>query len=451
MEDLTKLDNFYFVGVTGVGMAALAQVFQTMGKTVSGWDVANEFVTKQILADHLIRVDVSPLDQAGLPQEIEVVIHTGAHQGGQNPLVKEAQKKGLPTLTHAQALALLFNQKQGVAVCGVGGKSTTGAMLAFVGEKLNQTPSYQVGVGKIVGLAHTGFWSDGSMFFVSEADEYAQNPLEARQGAKPIPRFAYLKPFITIATNLKFDHPDVYRDFDQTQATFFKFFTQIKPDGYLIYNQNDRHLTKLTDKLQQARPDITLIPYGIDDRVKLALPGKHFRQNATATLIAGELMGFETQAVIDALKRFRSTGRRLELKSKTDRFIGFDDYAHHPHEIKATLTALRHAYPAYNLIVAFQPHTFSRTRALLDEFARALTSADEVLLLPIFASAREKQGKISSQDLIDKIKELAPDKPAKLVSATELAGIITDLKKQTEAKTLLVTLGAGDIYRAWGE
>ncbi len=449
--DLTKLDNFYFVGITGVGMIALAQVLKTMGKDVSGWDVANEFVTAPMLAKQQIPVDISQPNKAKLPTSTQAVIYTGAHQGSLNPLVQKAKAKNLPTLTHAQALGELFNQKQGVAVCGVGGKSTTSAMLAFISHKLDKPQSYQVGVGEIIGLDHTGFWSKTGKFFISEADEYAQNPEEVKQGHKPTPRFSYLKPFITIATNLKFDHPDVYQDFSQTQAVFYKFFTQIKPDGYLIYNQNDLYLTQLVEKLKTEREDVTLIPYGVDDRIQLDLPGKHFRQNATAALIAAELMGFEAQAIIEILKQFRSTGRRLELKIKTNSFIGFDDYAHHPHEIEATLSALRQAYPAYKLTAAFQPHTFSRTEALIDEFAQSLTKADEVILLPIFASAREKQGKISSQDLVDKIKDLDPDKPVKLKNANELADIITNPKKQTGRKTLLVTLGAGDIYKVWGE
>ncbi len=449
MTNLKNLTNLYFVGITGVGMTALAQVFKTMGKNVSGWDVANDFVTAEMLKKHQIKVDVSLIKDAKLPANIDAVIYTGAHQGNNNPLVLEAKKRDLPTLTHAEALGLVFNQKLGVAVCGVGGKSTTSAMLAFVTWQLQKPQSFQVGVGKISDLDYTGYWSDSGRFFITEADEYAEDPNQVKSGDKLVPRFSYLKPFITIATNLKFDHPDVYKDFNQTQAIFYQFFTQIRPDGYLIYNQNDRFLTQLADKLQTKRDDITLIPYSVDDRIKLDLPGKHFRQNATATLIAAELMGYETQKVIKVLKQFHSTGRRMELKIKTANFIGFDDYAHHPHEIKATLSALRQAYPAYQLIVAFQPHTFSRTEALVNEFAQSLTKANEVILLPIFASAREKQGKISSQDLVDKIKKLDLSKPTKLVNTNELTGIINELKKQADQKTLLVTLGAGDIYKAW--
>ena len=447
--NLTNLKNLYLVGITGVGMTALAQVFKTMGKTVSGWDVANNFVTAEMLKKHQIKVDVSLVKDAKLPANIDAVIYTGAHLGSNNPLVLEAKKRGLPTLTHAQALGEVFNQKLGVAVCGVGGKSTTSAMLAFITHKLKRPQSFHVGVGKINGLDYTGYWSDSSRFFISEADEYAEDPNQVKSGAKLVPRFSYLKPFITIATNLKFDHPDVYKDESQTQAVFYQFFTQIKPDGYLIYNESDQSLSQLVDKLKTERDDITFIPYGVDSRIELNLPGKHFRKNATAALIAAELAGYETQEVIKVLKQFRSTGRRLELKAKTTNFIGFDDYAHHPHEIEATLTALRQAYPAYKLTAAFQPHTFSRTEALINEFAQSLTKADEVILLPIFASAREKQGKISSQDLVDKIKELDLDKPIKLLNTNELTTIIDKLKKQADQKTLLVTLGAGDIYKAW--
>ena len=447
--DLTKLNNFYFIGITGVGMTALAQVLKTMGKDVSGWDVANEFITAPMLAKHQIPVDVSPPNKAKLPTSTQAVIYTGAHQGAENPLVKKAHQQGLPRLTHAQALGAVFNLKQGVAVCGVGGKSTTSAMLAFITHKLGKPQAFQVGVGKINGLDYTGYWSDEARFFIAEADEYAQNPQAVKKGQKPIARFSYLKPNITIVTNLKFDHPDVYQDFNQTKTTFLEFFKQIKPDGYLIYNQHDQQLAHLAQELILERPDITLIPYAIDNRIKLNLPGKHFRQNATAALIAAELMGFETQAVIHVLGQFQSTGRRLEPKIKTQNFLGFDDYAHHPHEIKATLAALKQAYPQYYLLAAFQPHTFSRTKALLDEFAQALTLADEVILLPIFASAREKQGQVNSQDLLEKLHQLKPNKPTKLLSINDLAKLIKQLKSNSGKKTLLVTLGAGTIYQAW--
>ncbi len=446
---LKKFNRFYFVGVTGVGMAALAQVLKTMGKQVSGWDVANCFVTQAILAKQKIPVTVSASDQAELPDETEVVIYTGAHNGKQNRLVQEAIKRQLPIYTHAQALAELFNSKKGVAVCGVGGKSTTSAMLAFLTWKLKQKAAFQVGVGEIIGLNYTGFWSDEAEFFISEADEYAQNPLAVKQKReKLIPRFHYLRPYVTIVTNLQFDHPDVYHDFNQTQAVFYQFFQQIKPQGYLIYNQFDPQLVKLTDQLKQIRPDIQLIGFGRGETISLSLPGAHFRRDAAAAVAASEIIGLPRAKVLKTLKQFRSTGRRFEQKIKAKNFIGYDDYAHHPSEIKATISALRQTYPHHQLTIAFQPHTFSRTQALLNEFAQSLLAADRIVLLPIFTSAREKKGQVKIEDLAQKINQLAKDKPVEVMTINQLSDRIGSMQK-SHTPQVLATLGAGDIYQAW--
>ena len=217
--------SFYLVGIKGVAMTALAQCLLDAGKVVKGCDVAEDFVTEKILSKLQIQIDAG-FDHE-LPSNTDCVVFTAAHNGSSNAMVTKAQHLEIQTFTHAQALAELFNQKQGIAVAGVGGKSTTSAMIAWILEKTGQNPSFAIGVGNIPGLNKTGQWLSDSKVFVVEADEYATDPAAMATGSELVPRFAFYKPEITVCTNLKYDHPDVYRNFVHTQQVFADFFCQL--------------------------------------------------------------------------------------------------------------------------------------------------------------------------------------------------------------------------------
>lgn len=450
-------------------MTAIAQCLLDAGKKVQGSDVAEEFVTAQMLSQRHVHIDTS--FETSIPEDCDVVIYTAAHQGVDNPQVVAAQKRGLPVFSHAEALGELFNQKDGLAVCGVGGKSTTSAMITWILEKVGYDPSFAVGVGNIPGLDKTGKWVSGTQHFVAEADEYAVNPGGIAKGETLIPRFAYLKPQVTVCTNLQFDHPDVYRDFAHTQEVYQTFFQQLKPNGKLVINSDDAVLVELAAKLKLARPDVQVVSFGkvgdptcrlADYRsaegvttsqfvvnrqtyvLNLVIPGTFNVFNALAAIMACQTVGVPIEKACAALSEFRSTMRRVEFIGQKRGVKFYDDYAHHPHEVKQVIHAFREWFPKTQLVIAFQSHTYSRTKALFSEFVTAFDEASEVVMLDIFPSAREAfDASVTSHMLCQAIHEKYPTIPTHTFAAqTELALHLQKLK----AGSVCLTIGAGDIY-----
>lgn len=447
-------------------MTALAQCLLDAGKQVRGWDVAEDFVTAPILAERGLAAEIVTPDSFA---SVDCLIYTAAHQGPANPIVQQAQAAGVPCYSHAQALGSLFDQKQGIAVCGVGGKSTTSAMITWILEQTGHQPSFAIGVGNIPGLEKTGQWVADSAWFVAEADEYAVDPAAPARGEQITPRFSYMHPEVAVCTNLKYDHPDVYPSFEATLAAYSAFFQQLKPSGHLLFSNTDRELVasslavpeaatveyfgesetsdgRITDFWAEAgRTGATFSYRGQTVPLELLLPGKYNLFNAAAALMATATVGVELSAAAKALQTFRSTKRRAELVGEKNGITFYDDYAHHPDEIKHVIGAFRQWYPESQLVVAFQSHTFSRTKALFDEFVTAFDQADQVVMIDIFASAREAfDATVTSDMLCAAINQRAgTDKATNLQALASLAEYLAQLP----AGSICLTLGAGDIYQ----
>lgn len=463
---ILNYQNFYLVGIKGVAMTSMVQLLVDAQKKVSGCDVTEEFVTQKILDRLAIKIDSG--FEHNIPPNIECVIFTAAHNGKFNTIVKQAVEKNIPTFSHAQAQADLFNQKKGIAVCGVGGKSTVSAMISWIFEKTNHNPSFAVGVGNIPGLEKTAQWSNSSEYFIVEADEYVTDPSAPKRDEEITPRFSFLKPNITVCTNLKFDHPDVYKDFEHTKEIFFRFFSQIDKDGCLIINHDDLvHKPTTSAKRtitfgknveadfsyifkpdeQQAGTTVATIYYENNSyNLELKVPGEYNVQNALAAISACVTAGIPIKDCVQTLSSFNSTQRRFENCGTKNGVTYYDDYAHHPNEIKSAIAALNTWYKDDNKIIIFQPHTYSRTKQLLHEFVHSFKMAGEVYLLDIFASAREGfDDSISSDDIVNGIKQNFPEiKVENLHSIEKLAEF---LKSSVEEGTVVLTLGAGDIYK----
>lgn len=446
--------NFYLVGIKGVAMTAMACCLHDLNKTVSGSDVPIDFPTKNTLAHLNIKID-SNFDNE-LLSTIQVVIYSGANGGSLNPQVVAAKKQGLKIYSHAQALGFLFNPKKGVAVCGVGGKSTISGMLAFLTYHLKKQ-SYSIGVGEIIGLKQTGLSSPTGDYFIAEADEYLEDPATHVVGQPITPRFSYLNPYITICTSLRFDHPDAYRDFAHTQAVYLAFFQQIKPSGIFIYNGDDENLLALAHKLQTLRPDLALISYGEkthnnyllnQPHIPLNLPGKFNQLNALAAYICGEKMKLSPTEMLKTFSLYRSVKRRFEYYGQYQGVECWDDYAHHPAEVAAAIEALQQWYPQRRLVIAFQSHTFSRTKKLFNQFVEAFGKCQESVMIDIFPSAREKwDDSINSTMLCQAIQKKYPH------LITQNLHTLANLKKYLSTKMksgdIFLTLGAGDIYQVY--
>lgn len=457
------LKSWYFVGIKGVGMTSLAVLLKQAGKIVSGADVAQEFVTDTLLHESSITVDT--FDQAAIPEGVDIVVYSGAHQGKNNPLVQLAEKSGLLCVNLAQAVGLLSRLAETIVVCGVGGKSSTSAVLSWMLEKGGLHPSFSVGVGNVPNFGTSGRWNQESSLFVVEGDEYVADPKQDLT-----PRFLYLQPKHVICTSLNYDHPDVYADFSATRQAFATLFQKIPASGTLVYNADNSDLIELIGSLslsckvisvgKNTAANVQLSDFAVQDGVgvvslyfsasnlsfdlRCAVPGFHNLLNASYAAVLAQSLGVSIPDLQGASASFSSTLRRFEYKGMTPRGVRcFDDYAHHPREVAAIGEALQKWFPNDRRVIAFQPHTYSRTKALFSEFVEALVGTQsEVVLLPIFASAREAfDPSITSEMLAQALS----DHQVNVKFLPDQAALIQYTQSLSE-NTVFITMGAGDIY-----
>ena len=456
---LNQAKNIFLVGIKGVAMANLASILQKMGKSVLGSDVSEEFITEELLKKNSISVQRGFIS-SDLPENTDLVIYSSGHQGQENPQVLEAKKRAIKTITQAEFLGELAKQfRTTIAVCGCHGKTTASSLLAYALKKLGAKPSYMVGSSQFNNLPGGDY--EGNDYFVVEADEYGVNP-----PYDLTPKFHFLDPDYILCTNIDFDHPDVYKDLTHTQEVFLKFFYKRKlilcaDDGPTIQTVNslDRKQYTTYGYLHHADAEIShvkTIAQGSSFKLTIGghlrgvleagftikLSGEKNISNTAGVVLTLLQLGFSTEKIRDAIKDFSGAKRRFELISVIGETYLFDDYAHHPKEISATIKAARVRFPKRKIVVIFQPHTYSRTQAFIPDFASSLGLADKTYILPIFPSAREnvKSFKVSSSD----IARLNPDKIVYVDSRRELLKHLTSYIKQSE---VIFTMGAGDVYK----
>jgi len=414
---LKKAQKVFIVGIKGVAMANLAIILKKMGKNVSGCDEATEYITDSELKVNYIRFFIG-FDPKNLPVDTDLVIYSAAHAGPDNPIVIEAKKRGVQVNHQAEVLAeLIKNFKTSIAVCGCHGKTTTSSFLAYALEKMKQKPSYMIGSSSF-NEYFGGNFQKGE-YFVVEADEYGVNPPKDKT-----PKFHFLQPDYILCTNIDFDHPDVYKNINEVKKAFLQFFKQGKK---LILCADDKNLMELAQKIKREKyltygykedADLIITDYKIlqngaefkltinknsnvkcqmsnqfqisNLKFKISLFGEKNVSNTAGVILTLLTLGFPPDKIKEAIKNFTGPKRRFEKIYETDKFSLYDDYGHHPNEIKATIEAARERFPNKKLIIIFQPHTYSRTQALLSDFAVSLALADYSFVLPIFASAREK-------------------------------------------------------------
>lgn len=431
---LNDFKHIHFVGIKGVGVFALALCAQDMGIKVTGSDIPELFITDKVLKERKIPFETT-FSATNLKPRPDLVITTGAHGGLKNSEVLAAKKMGIPVMTHGEALAEFARGKKTIAVCGVGGKTTTAAMISFILAKVGLKPSWAIGVSEIFGLGYGGRYDKDGRCFVVEADEYANSI-----GVDNRPKFHLLDPEIIVVTNIKHDHPDIYPTFDDTLGAYEKFFEKLPDDGILVVAKSDINAAALAKKVGRK----TVIYSWKDIDINLKVPGQYNLQNAAAAIAAVGALGVSAEDAVDGLKDFKGTKRRFEIVGKmSSGATVVDDYAHHPSEIKNLIEATREFYPGKKITVAFQPHTYSRTKALFDDFAEALAMADLVCLIDIYASAREAKDKsVSSEKLAEAAKKLNKD----TFYIGNLKQSAKWLKENVSKDEILLTVGAGDIF-----
>ncbi len=462
---MKKPQHIHFVGIKGVGMTPLAIIAKEAGITVTGSDVADAFITDSILAASGITpfVDFDTSHIAGA----DLVITTGAHGGFDNVETAHAQKTGVPVLTQGQAVgefmegSVLGRTFTGISVAGTHGKTTTTAMIATVLESAGRNPSWIVGTSTIASLGASGHFGDGK-YFVAEADEYANEPIHDRRA-----KFLFQRPHIAVVTNIEHDHPDMYPTIEHVYEAFSHLVKNLPTDGIVVACGDDagvRQVLQRTDakaytygftKDNRYRiVDLYSSPEGSTWKVeqdgqavslRLPIPGEHNVLNATAAYIVGVLCGVAAKDVATGLQTFSGTKRRMEyIGQLADGALLYDDYAHHPTEIQKTLLAIREKYPNKKIVCIFQPHTFSRTKLLFDQFVDSLSLANTVVLTDIYASKREAfDSSVSSQDLVEKLKH-----KTQAFLARKLADVVKYIhQSQFGEDTIILTMGAGDIYQ----
>lgn len=464
---LSQYFHIFIVGIKGVAMANIARILVQMGKKVSGSDTAEEFITDQELAG--IEIYTS-FESDVLPADVDLVIYSAAHGGARNPQVRAAEKKGIGVLHQAAFIGELLKLfETSIAVAGCHGKTTTSSLLAYSLSKLGARPSYLVGVSEFNHLL--GGALQKRDYFVLEADEYAMDP--------PIdktPKFHAFQPTHALVMNIDFDHPDVYDSMNQTIKAFETFLKQVKlppekQQANLVLCIDDKQVQEVASTLVRD----TYITYGmapeadvivsaieridagmqfaiqskllkIDDTFTISLYGEKSVLNATGVITMLRLLDFSLSQIQIAIDGFTGAKRRFELLHQVGTSYIFDDYAHHPQEIEATIQAARTRFPEQRIVIIFQPHTFTRTQALQASFVTSLAKADMSLIAPIFGSAREKAAEkaITSQDL----ENLARGQGIENIIGYESKGaLLADLPHHIKKGDVIFTMGAGDIYK----
>lgn len=440
-------------------MTSQAVYLKQNGYDVIGSDVKDIFPTDKILRENNIIVKKG-FSEKNISENYDLVIITGAHGGMTNIEAQQAKKMGIPVYMHGKYLGLLMKNKFGISISGCHGKTTTAAITAFLLTKSGLSPSYAIGTAEISGLGPAGHKGRGNIF-VAEADEYMTCPQ-----TDPTPRFLWQDPKILVITNIEYDHPDAYSDINKVKDAYVAFAEKLAADAIVIVCIDNKNVVDILPKIKQSiitygfspRADFQIYRFYFGEnsgfmRIKhknidlgeymLSVPGRHNMLNALAAMIVSDQVGVSRDNIRKNLILYTGCKRRFEKIGQFGGITLYDDYAHHPSEIAATLGAAREWFKTKRIIAIFQPHTFSRTKALLPDFAKAFTTADMALICDIYPSAREQfDSTINAQMLVmaaNKIKRNA-------YYLKDKEQVISFLKENLREGDLVLTMGAGDIY-----
>lgn len=437
--------RIHFIGIGGISMSGLAGMLLDKGYMISGSDIA-ESAPLQLLRARGAAIVIGHHDPS-LAARADVVVSTRRAEVNAESELDVARANGALIVKRGQLLAMLANDLISIAVAGTHGKSTTTGMIALALVNLGLDPSYAVGAHLPVLGGNTALSSGPHM--VVEADEFDRT-------------FLWLAPDIAVVTSVSFDHPDIYADQDDYDEAFRQFARRIKPGGTLVLAEDDPGCRRLRAALMaEPTSDIAIVTFGqsveadwrlesgddgwwfvdsdgIRHQVSLGVEGRHNARNALAATVALTRLGVSPESAISALGTFSGVGRRFEHKGRINHVDVVDDYAHHPEEISAVLSASRDAFPGRRIVAVHQPHTYSRTKALLEGFAASLDEADQVVLLDIYPSGESDTLGITSGDILDRL-----TRPALAASGPEDAAART--AALIEDGDVVLTLGAGDI------
>ena len=439
--------HVHFIGIGGISMSGLAEILLDEGFTISGSDSKESDLTKHLEARG-IQIFYGQKASNIIPG-IDLVVYTAAiHED--NPEFAEAKSKNLPMLSRAELLGqIMDNYENSIAVAGTHGKTTTTSMISQILLEAKTDPT--ITVGGILDAINGNLRVGNSEVFISEACEYTNS-------------FLNFRPKYSIILNIEAEHLDFFKDINDIRASFRKYSANTLANGATIINGEIDNYEEIVDGLPQQ-----IITYGLNSTydyyaenitydekacaifsamhngtkimdVHLNVPGKHNVSNSLAAIALCQAMNIPTEAIISGLAKFGGANRRFQYKGEIDGVTIIDDYAHHPTEIRATLTAAAN-YPHKRLVLVFQPHTYSRTKAFLNDFADVLSMADVVVLADIYAAREQNTYEISSKDILNLLKEKGTD----AYYFPTFDEIEKFLLKNCINGDLLITMGAGNV------
>ncbi len=449
LNSIDKEKKIFFIGIGGISMSALAQILKNDGYSVCGSDFKESDMVRELISSG---ISVTVGHRAESVEGAGLVVYTAAIKAD-NPELMHARELGIPCVERAVLLgAMMKNYKYPVAVSGTHGKTTATSMLSHVLCESDLDPT--ILVGGVLPLIGGNFCDGGKEFFVTEACEYCGS-------------FLKFFPLYSIILNIEEDHLDYFKDIDDIVACFSQFVAKTPKNGAVIANFDDEEVIRAVSSapckvvsysLNNAICDYTVDNLTFDENgfsqfdvlyhqkpyisVKLNVPGVHNVSNSLAVIAAASLLGVSKEGIKCGLLSFKGTNRRFEFKGELNGAKIYDDYAHHPTEIKATLSAAR-ATGAKRVRCVFQPHTYTRSLALKDEFAKSFFDCDDLIITDIFAARERDTGLIHSKDLVDVVNENS--KNAKYIKEfEEVEKYFCDTAQDGD---IIFTMGAGDIYK----
>lgn len=450
IPEMRRVKRIHFVGIGGAGMGGIAEVLANEGYQISGSDRQHNMMTDRLAG---LGVELFFEHRA---ENIEgasvVVVSTAIHAG--NPEVQAARELRIPVVRRAEMLAELMRYRHGVAVAGTHGKTTTTSLIASIYAQAQRDPTFVI--GGLLNSAGTNARLGNSRYLIAEADESDAS-------------FLHLQPMMAVVTNIEHDHMDTYAgDFNRLKETFIKFLHNLPFYGVAVVCGDDPVVSSLMSDIGRQ-----VITYGFSEHVdvrisdfrqerdrcrfsvtrrgqspleiELAMPGRHNALNATAAIAIASEDGIADEFIVQALNRFQGIGRRFQQYGEFDtgngRALLLDDYGHHPTEVAATIAAARQAWPDRRLVMAYQPHRYTRTRDLYEDFLSVLTQVDQLLLLEVYSAGEDPIPGVDSRALCRSLRQRGMD-PIYVKSPEDLprqlAEILTD-------QDLVVTQGAGNI------
>lgn len=449
-----NIKNIFFIGIGGISMSGLAEILVDMGFNVSGSDQKSSDITDK-LAKQGIKISIG--HDAKNVHGADLVVYTAAVRAD-NPERQEAERLGIVSIERAVLLGEIMKKYPlSIAVSGTHGKTTTTSMVASIMLKADKNPTIHVG-GVLDSIGGNTYIGSGD-YFIAEACEYVES-------------FLHFRPHLALILNIDLDHVDYFKDIEHIKSSFGKFIDLVDEDGYVVGCVDDLNTREVLNKELSKNSTRKIITYGLNSpdalftakdltynefgypsftlvkskeeigKIELCVPGVHNVNNALGAIAACDAFGCSIDAIKAGLLSFSGADRRFDRKGVKNGVAVIDDYAHHPSEIKATLNAAKNSN-ASSVWAVFQPHTYTRTKALLDGFSKAFDDADKIIVCDIYAAREKDLGEIHSRDLVKKLKENGKD----ALYMSSFSEACDYLNNNTKSGDMVLTMGAGDIYK----